>query len=251
MRYLRVMGDRGHSPRGSIHVDTETKVSNLFRHTISMLLTNQISCIRHVTWLWRVLIQFLASFSWIEDVMVSRLWVGDVPPELAEVSVGKLASLDDESFWKLAVSQYDDHEFDSFDVDDGFWREASQQTTNIMDDSEEKSTSKGSSSFAKPETVENLQRIVDGAKPPKTRNQTDWAVRTWMSWRLARIQAAQPNDETPPRLTQMSKSKLCKWLSFFEVEVRRQDSKRYPGAMLHGILCGIQRSGVQVSEGCS
>ena len=39
----------------------------------------------------------------------------------------------------------------------------------------------------------------------------------------------------------MSKSELCKWLSFFVVEVRRQDSKRYPGTTLHGILCGIQR----------
>ena len=168
-------------------------------------------------------------------MMASGLWVGDVPPELAEVSVGELASLDDESFWKLAASQYDDHEFDSFDVDNGFWHEASQQTANIMDDGEEKSASKGSSRFAKPETMENLQLT-----PAKTRNQTNWAVRTWMSWRLARIQAAQPNDEMPPRLTQMLKSKLCKWL-FFVVEVRRQDSKRYPGTTLHGILCGIQR----------
>lgn len=34
--------------------------------------------------------------------MASGLWVGDVPPELAEVSVGELTSLD-ESFWKLAA----------------------------------------------------------------------------------------------------------------------------------------------------
>ena len=34
VRYLRVLEDRGRSPRASIHVDTETKVSNLFRHTI-------------------------------------------------------------------------------------------------------------------------------------------------------------------------------------------------------------------------
>ena len=153
--------------------------------------------------------------------MVSGLWVGDVPPELAEVSVDELASLDDESFWKLAVSQYNDHEFDSFDIDDGFLREASQQTANIMDDGKEKSTSKESSRFAKPETMKNLRQIVDSAEPAKTRNQTDWAIRTWMSWRLARIQAAQPNDEMPPRLTQMSKSELCKWLLFFVVEVRR------------------------------
>ena len=86
----------------------------------------------------------------------------------------------------------------------------------------------------------NLQWIADGAELAKTRNQTDRAVCMWMSWRLARIQAAQPNDEIPPRLTQMSKSKLCKWLSLFVVEVHRQDSKHYPGATLHGILCGIQ-----------
>ena len=44
-----------------------------------MLLTNQISCIRHETWLWRVLVQFLALFSWIKDVMASGLWVRGVP----------------------------------------------------------------------------------------------------------------------------------------------------------------------------
>ena len=88
--------------------------------------------------------------------MAFGLWIGGVPPELAEVFVGELASLD-ELFWNLAVSQYNDHEFNSFDVDDGFWHEASQQTSNIMDDGEEKSTSKGSSHFAKPETMENLQ----------------------------------------------------------------------------------------------
>lgn len=59
-----------------------------------------------------------------------------------EVSVGKLASLDDESFWKLGTSQYDDHKFDSFDVDDGFWHKAAQQTANIKDDGKEKSTSR-------------------------------------------------------------------------------------------------------------
>ena len=42
VRYLHVMEDRGHSPRAFIHVDTKTKVSNLFRHTISMILINQI-----------------------------------------------------------------------------------------------------------------------------------------------------------------------------------------------------------------
>ena len=43
-----------------------------------------------------------------------------------EVSVDELASLGDESFWKFAASQYDYHEFDSFDIDDGFWCKASQ-----------------------------------------------------------------------------------------------------------------------------
>ena len=51
----------------------------------------------------------------------------------------------------------------------------------IMDDGEEKKASKRSSRFAKPETMENLQQIVDGAESAKTRNQTDWAVRTWKS----------------------------------------------------------------------
>ena len=71
--------------------------------------------------------------------------------------MGELTSLDDESFWKLAASHYDDYEFNSFDVDDGFWHEAAQQTANIKDDGKEKSTSKGSSRSAKPETMANLQ----------------------------------------------------------------------------------------------
>ena len=44
----------------------------------------------------------LASFSWIEDVMASELCIGDAPTELAEVSVDKLASLDDESFLEVS-----------------------------------------------------------------------------------------------------------------------------------------------------
>ena len=71
--------------------------------------------------------------------------------------MGKLTSLDDELFWKLAASQYDDHEFNSFTIDKWFWQEAAQQTANIKDDGNEKSTSKGSSRFAKPETIANLQ----------------------------------------------------------------------------------------------
>ena len=71
--------------------------------------------------------------------------------------MGKPTFLDDELFWKLAASQYDDHEFNSFNIDNEFWQEAAQQTANIKDDGNEKSTSKGSSRFAKPETMTNLQ----------------------------------------------------------------------------------------------
>ena len=92
--------------------------------------------------------------------MASGLWVGDVPPELAEVYVDELAFLDDESFWKLAVLQYDYHEFDLFNVDDGFWCKVSQQTANSYFLGKEKSASKRSSHFAKPKTRENLQRLL-------------------------------------------------------------------------------------------
>jgi len=69
--------------------------------------------------------------------------------------------------------------------------------------------------------------------------QTEWAAHTWMSWRLAKQhnQMMKWHQGWPK-----CRGPSCanKWLSFFVVEVCRQDSERYPEAMLHEILCGIQ-----------
>ena len=61
-----------------------------------------------------------------------------------------------------------------------------------------------------------------------------------MSWRLNRIKIAETLDECPSKLAEMSKANLCKWLSRFIVEIRRNDGKPYTGNTLHQILCGIQ-----------
>lgn len=76
--------------------------------------------------------------------------------------------------------------------------------------------------------MENLQRLVDSA---------DWLGSMHMN-ELETSQAAQPNNEIPPKCR--GSSCANKWLSFFVVEVCRQDSEHYPEAMLHEILCGIQ-----------
>ena len=62
-----------------------------------------------------------------------------------------------------------------------------------------------------------------------------------MNWHLHRINIAKTPDECPPRLAEMGKSDLSKWLSKFIVEIRRSDGKAYTGTTLHQILCGLQR----------
>ena len=61
-----------------------------------------------------------SSCSWIEDNGVWAMGRRCTPRVGGGVCGRTIASLGDESFWKLAASQYDDHEFDSFDVDDRF-----------------------------------------------------------------------------------------------------------------------------------
>ena len=82
----------------------------------------------------------------------------------------------------------------------------------------------------------DLQAKVLEAVPQKTRQQTKWAHGIWMSWRLNRIKIAETPDECPSKLAEMSKANLCKWLSRFIVELRRNDGKPYTGNTLHQIL---------------
>ena len=97
-------------------------------------------------------------------------------------------------------------------------------------------TSVASVRFTVPVSEKDLQAKVLEAVPQKTRQQTKWAHGIWMSWRLNRIKIAETPDECPSNLAEMSKANLCKWLSRFIVEIRRNDGKPYTGNTLHQIL---------------
>ena len=88
---------------------------------------------------------------------------------------------------------------------------------------------------------EELQKKVLRAVPQKTRQQTKWAIGIWLNWRLHQIKIAKNPDECPPRLAEMDKADLSKWLSKFLVEIRHNDGKACTGTTLHQILCGLQR----------
>ena len=97
------------------------------------------------------------------------------------------------------------------------------------------------SRFSVPVSDKELQQKVLEAVPEKTRQKTKWAHSLRMTWRLHRIKIAQTPDECPPKLVEMKKADLSKWLCKFIVEIRHNDGKPYTGTTLHQILCGIQR----------
>lgn len=79
--------------------------------------------------------------------------------------------------------------------------------------------------FCAPVTDAELEKKIVDAVPQKTRQQTKWAIGLWMEWRIHRIKLAESPADCLSRLTEMGKADLCKWLSRFIVEIRRNDGK--------------------------
>ena len=85
-----------------------------------------------------------------------------------------------------------------------------------------------------------MAKICRGYVPSNTSKATNWALRVFMLWRDERNK--QSSERCPVNLlTDPAAERVNYWLSRFVVEVRREDGKPYPPALINLILAGLYR----------
>ena len=73
--------------------------------------------------------------------------------------------------------------------------------------------------------------------PKRTREDTAYCIRVWDEW--AKYRRELDNAEIQPLAT-MDVSTLQHWLTYFILEVRKQNGSEYPPNILHHLICGIR-----------
>ena len=80
--------------------------------------------------------------------------------------------------------------------------------------------------FAKPKTSPERQEAAVGVVPKNTHNSSQWALQNFNTWATNRSSLGHP---VPERLLESHDAKLlCKYLSLYVMETRREDGKPYP-----------------------
>ena len=75
-------------------------------------------------------------------------------------------------------------------------------------------------------TVEEERALAEKCVPKNTATSTKWAVTNFESWRKSRNEtfALEPGRQVPDRLLLgLDSAALCKWLSLYVAEARKQD----------------------------
>ena len=80
--------------------------------------------------------------------------------------------------------------------------------------------------YASPKGKAAVQSARDASIPTKTKEQTEWAVKVWKEWALARNTRLLPDEE--PFSTTFFVSEKDFWLSRFIQEVRKKNGDPYP-----------------------
>ena len=122
------------------------------------------------------------------------------------------------------------------------------RTTNITGESckqesrsESKKMKESDERFNFDVTFDELSAWQKGECPANTAKSTEWAVRNFESWRVAR------NDKYPEELCpsdilqSTNRRELCAWLCKFISETRKSDGAEYTPRSLYLLLSGIQR----------
>ena len=94
--------------------------------------------------------------------------------------------------------------------------------------------------FALPSTPEELLQASKGVLPKNKLKNDKWAYRVFDDWVKERITICE-EYRCPDDLLKTSDAELLeKWVSYFEMEVRKKDGSKYPPSTIHLILCGLQ-----------
>ena len=94
------------------------------------------------------------------------------------------------------------------------------------------------SRFSAPVTEAEVQTRREQAIPQKTQSDTQYCTNVWKEWSKHRNNTC---TTTIPSLNVITPAELQKWMTFFVLEVRKQNSMEYPPATLLHICSGIQR----------
>ena len=93
--------------------------------------------------------------------------------------------------------------------------------------------------FAKPKTSPERQEAAVGVVPKNTHNSSQWALQNFNTWATNRSSLGHP---VPERLLESHDAKLlCKYLSLYVMETRREDGKPYHPSTIRVLLSGINR----------
>ena len=98
--------------------------------------------------------------------------------------------------------------------------------------------------FASPVKTSEFEQARRGVIPQNTKQSTSWATRVFRAWaeeRNARI--SDPDDVIPSDILQSrDRESVCRVMSYFSLEVRREDGERYNPGTVRSLLCGLNRA---------
>ena len=90
-------------------------------------------------------------------------------------------------------------------------------------------------------TFDDLNKFKEGECPANTEKNTEWAIRNFEFWRLARNKRF-PEEQCPPNvLFETDGNELCDWLCKYISETCKVDGTEYTPRTLYLLLAGIQR----------
>jgi hypothetical protein len=108
----------------------------------------------------------------------------------------------------------------------------------VQDDSEIEPPSKRDW-FLSPKSSPERKKAAVGVIPKNTDNSTQWALQNFNSWATNRVSIGHP---VPDNLLQCHDAKIvCKYLSLYVMETRREDGNPYPPSSLRVLLSGLNR----------
>ena len=137
---------------------------------------------------------------------------------------------------------------------DNLLLQASQEVESQLVKSEIKSQVKSSPSqgstntrFSSPKSSSKLEKVQASAMPNETKQSTEWAEKTWLSWVMQRAKNLSTEEiESGYKLeavfVSMSVVAMNYWLGHFILEARAISGKDYSSNSVYQLCCGLQQS---------
>ena len=89
--------------------------------------------------------------------------------------------------------------------------------------------------------ADDLSKYKEGSCPHNTEKNTEWVLRNFEEWRIARNHKYSEEQCGSSVLTTANKTELCKWLCKFVSETCKGDGKEYTPRSIYLLLAGLQR----------